>query len=585
MSEAQADAGQALRRMLAPVWGSIGAAIVLQAVGSALLLSPVITGTVLARMLLEDPNDAGDDRVWPVLLVGTVLLAAGVLCQGLADLVAHLADNSFTLWVRRRLVERLSGAPLAWFTDTNAGVVKQGAQDDVKALHTLIAHSYTAITAAAVTPLVVYGYLFVVDWRLALVMLLPLAGFAGLYVWMLRGDMAKRDEYGQVLGHINSSVVEFTDGIGVVKTFGETGRASAPYREAVQRFTTFFFGWAGPRIRPETIANQVVGPVALLLLALAGGVWFVAMGWSDPISVFAVALVGLGISGPIHTLMENLQSSQMGRGAAQRLLGLLETPQMSTPAQPRQPEGTRIEVSDVTFGYDPEAPVLHDIDCSFEPGTVTAIVGESGSGKSTLARLLLRYADPDTGSITLGGVPLSGIAPSVLYQQVGGVFQEARLLRASIAENIALADPTADRARIESAAKAANIHDRITRLPRGYDSVYGQDAELSGGEAQRVCIARTLLLDPRVLVLDEPTASSDAESEHAIQLGLSALLSPERTIIVIAHRLDTITGADRILVLDDGRIAEDGTHSNLLENDGTYRRLWEAQHTTTGAQA
>lgn len=582
MSEAHTDDRSALGRLLSPVRGRIVAAIVLQAAGSVLLLSPVITGTVLARVLLEGP---GDGRVWSVLLIGTVLLAAGVLCQGLADLVAHLADNRFTLWVRRRLVERLSGAPLAWFSDTSAGLVKQGAQDDVKALHTLIAHSYTAITAAAVTPLVVYGYLFVVDWRLGLVMLLPIVGFAGLYAWMLRGDMAKREEYGQVLGHINSSVVEFTDGIGVVKTFGETGRASAPYREAVQRFTTFFFGWAGPRIRPETIANQIVGPVALLLLALGGGVWFVMMGWSDPVAVFAVALVGLGISGPIHTLMENLQSSQMGRGAAQRLLGLLGTPQMPRPDRPREPAGSSIEVTDVTFGYDPDTPVLHGIDCSFAPGTVTAIVGESGSGKSTLARLLLRYADPDVGSITFGGVPLAEIDSDVLYSRVGGVFQKTRLLRASIAENIALADPAADRARIEAAAKAANIHDRIVSLPRGYDSVYGEDVELSGGEAQRVCIARALLLDPQVLVLDEPTASSDAESEHAIQLGLAALLSSERTIIVIAHRLDTITGVDRILVLDDGRVIEDGTHSDLLENDGTYRRLWEAQHTTTGAQA
>ena len=580
MSEAQADSGSALGRLLAPVRGRIGAAIVLQAIGSALLLSPVITGTVLARMLLEDP---GDGRVWSVLLIGTALLAAGVLCQALADLVAHLADNSFTLWVRRRLVERLAQVPLAWFTDTNAGVVKQGAQDDVKALHVLIAHSYTAITAAAVTPLVVYGYLFVVDWRLALVMLLPLAGFVGLYAWMLRGDMAKRDEYGQVLAHINSSVVEFTDGIGVVKTFGETGRASRPYREAVDQFTRFFLGWAGPRIRPETTANQVVGPVALLLLALGTGVWFVAMGWSDPVAVFAVALVGLGVSSPIHTLMDNLQSSQMARGAAERLLGLLATPQMPAPVHPRPPEGTHIELSNVTFGYDPESPVLHEIDCSFASGTVTAIVGESGSGKSTLARLLLRYADADAGTITLGGVPLGEIDPDVLYARVGGVFQDARLLRTSIADNIALADPGADRGRIVTAAKAANIHDRITDLPRGYDSVYGEDAGLSGGEAQRVCIARTLLLDPQVLVLDEPTASSDAESEHAIQLGLAALLSPERTIIVIAHRLDTITGADRILVFDDGRIVEDGTHSDLLKEDGAYRSLWEAQHTTTGA--
>lgn len=582
MSEAQVDDGSALGRLLTPVRGRIGVAIVLQAIGSALLLSPVITGTILARMLIEDP---GDESVWSVLLLGTVLLSAGILCRGLADVVAHLADNLFTLDVRRKLVARLGDAPLSWFSDTNAGAVKQGAQDDVKALHHLIAHSYTGLTAAAVTPVAVYAYLFVVDWRLALVLLLPLVAFAAMYAKLMRDSLAGMAEYGRVLADINSSVVEFTDGIGVVKTFGETGRASGAYREAVRRFSEFFLGWAGPMIRPETLSNQVIGPVALLVLSLGAGTGFVAAGWSEPVSVVAFTLVGLGLSAPVSALMVDLQAMQTSRAAAERLLTLLDTPQVATPRAYREPAGTRIELSAVSYGYDPDNPVLRDVDVAFEPGSVTAIVGTSGSGKSTLARLLLRYADPDEGTVALGGVPLSEIDPDVLYGRVGAVFQDARLLRTSIAENIALADPGADRSRIEAAAKAANIHDRLLALPRGYDSVYGEDAELSGGETQRVCIARTLLLDPHVLVLDEPTASADAESEHAIQLGLASLLTEERTIILIAHRLDTITGADRILVMDDGRTTESGTHAELLDRGGTYRRLWNAQHTTAGAGA
>ena len=565
-------------KLLAPVRGRIRMSVALQVLGSALLLSPVITGVELARTLLKDP---GDERARTVLMAGSALLAVGIACQGLADLVAHLADNSFTLWLRRRLVGRLGQAPLAWFTDTTAGEVKQGAQDDVKAVHHLIAHSYTEITAAAVTPIAVYVYLFVVDWRLASAMLVPLAVFALLYMRMMRGGMEKMEEYGRVLADVNSSVVEFTDGIGVVKAFGETGRASKAFRSAVERFTTFFLGWAGPLIRPETVANQVIGPVALLALSLGMGTWFVWLGWSDPVSVLAFALVGLGLSAPISALMARLEATQASQGAASRLSALLETPRMPVSSDPKRPSGTRLELEGVRFGYEKDTPILDGIDWSFSPGTVTAIVGESGSGKSTLARLLLRYADPDAGTVALGGVPLSEIDPSVLYSAIGAVFQDARLLRTSIAANIALADPDADRSRIRAAAKAAHIHERIEALPRGYDSVYGQDANLSGGQAQRVCIARTLLLDPRVLVLDEPTASADAESEHAIQLALASLLTPERTIVVIAHRLSTIVGADQILVLDGGRIVEHGAHADLLAADGVYRRLWNAQDTAT----
>ncbi|GCB44740.1 ABC transporter ATP-binding protein [Streptomyces sp. NL15-2K] len=566
--------------LLRPVRGRLMLAAGLQCLSSALVLSPLITSGVIARQLLADPTDPG---IWSTLLIGSLLLGLGLALRGAADLIAHLADNTLTLILRRRVAARLRTAPLGWFTDTTAGQVKQGMQDDVGALHHLVAHSYTEIAGAVATPIAAYAYLFLIDWRLALILAVPVPVFVLIYRRMMADSGKQMGEYGRVLAGINSAVVEFVDGIPVVKTFGRTGRAHAAYRTAVERFTTFFLGWSRPLIAPETISNQLIAPIALLVLTLLFGTGFVAAGWMDGIDVLPFALVGLGLAGPIGALTSNLQALQMGQAAAGRLSALFQIDPIPEPDAPAIPSGTRIELDHVHFGYERDREVLHDITATFEPGSVTAIVGASGSGKSTLARLMLRYADPSAGQIRLGGVSLDQIASEELFRTVGSVFQDVRLVRAGIADNIALARPNATRTDIERAASAANIHERILRLPRGYDSVHGEDAILSGGEAQRVSIARAFLLDPDVLILDEATSAADAESEHAIQTALSALVTERsRTVIVIAHRLDTIRDADQILVLEQGRIVEQGHHHDLLNSGGAYHRLWHAQHQMEG---
>ncbi|GGC63152.1 ABC transporter ATP-binding protein [Chelatococcus reniformis] len=572
--------------LLRPVRAPLCLAILVQVLSSALILSPLVGVTELARTLLAD--EAGRSRhAWSIVAWSVGGLAAGLALRGLVQLTTHLADNALSLHLRRRLAERLSRAPIGWFTANSSGRVRQAMQDDVAAIHHLVAHSYVDLTDAMATTSFVYAYLAWVDWRMALVALVPVLVFAVLYARVMAAcgeeQMAR---YGRELERVSHAVVEFAQGIPVVKSYGRQGEAHAAYRRAVDDFRSFFRAWARPLIEPETLASIAIAPVTLLLLVLGCGVALTGLGWVEPWQVLPFAVIGLGISVPIVTLSSGAQALQTARAAAARLDALLALPVQPAPAGRQRPAGRELVLEHVCFSFG-EREILKDVSLRLSPGTVTALVGPSGSGKSTLAKLLLGLDRPSGGRITLGGVDLQDIETDYFHGQIGFVPQEVRLLRTSIRDNIALGRPDASDAEVEAAAVAADIHRRILKLPRGYQSVYGEDAGLSGGEAQRLSIARALLLDPPILVLDEATAQADAEAEAAIQDGVRALIadSPHRTVLIITHRLGAIKGADTIVVLADGAIVEAGAHEALTRRDGAYARMWRALDTSTGSTA
>jgi len=572
MSSPSRQAGP-ISRILQPIRGRLIAAAVLAGMGSMLTLVPLAGIAHIASIALAPA--ATQLGIWPTILASVACLFAGMALITLGELAAHLADNRLTHQLRLQAMQRLGQVPLGWFTSRASGEVKQAMQDDINTLHSLTAHFYTTTGRAVGAIAISVIYLFAMDWRLALVAILPFPGFFLFFGRAMKASGGNMEQFVAGMGRINNAVVEFVNGIPVVKAFDATGRAHGSYRAAVDAFAEAFAAFTRPLVGSMANANALIAPVAVLGVVVLAGTVFVALEAMAPVDILPFTLVAPGISAPmllLHYLTHDLNNAT---GAAQRVQALLDTPVLAQPAPGQQqlPVGTEIRMENVGYAYDGHNKVLSDITLTLRPGTVTAIVGASGSGKSTLARLLLRFFDPTEGRITLGGADLRHIATPELYRRIGFVLQEVRLIHASVRENIALGRPSASTHEIEEAARLANIHERILALPRGYDSVIGEDAQLSGGELQRVSIARAVLLDPSVLVLDEATAAADAENEVAIQDALSRF-AQGRTLLVIAHRLDTVMHADNIVVVENGAIAEQGSHAGLLAHQGRYAQLW-----------
>jgi ATP-binding cassette, subfamily B, bacterial IrtA/YbtP len=558
--------------VLRPVRVSLAVAVALQALAAAAGVAPFVVVAEIGQVLLAGTGEP----VWPLVGIGVAAAVLSLVCATAATTLTHYADNGLQLTLRRRLAAHLGRVAPGWFSAHHSGQVKKALHDDIHAMHYLVAHTLLDVTAVVVTPLVALAYLAATDWRLALVNLVPLVAGVLLFRRAMRGAGPQMAEYGRAVGEINASSVEFVDGIAVVKTFGRGRAAHERFVAACDAFHDFFSAWARRTTSVTTASQLSVTPALVLLLLLVSGASLVAAGWSEPVDLLPFALLGPALVAPVGAIGTRLQALRTGMAAAGSVTELLEEPEFPRPELGPVPRDAAVSLQGVRFAYDGGEEVVRGVDLELAPGTVTALVGPSGAGKSTLAALVARFHDVTDGAVRIGGVDVREMPTETLYRSVGFVFQDVTLLRTTVADNIALGRPDAGRAEIEAAARAARIHERILDLPRGYDSVIGEDTRLSGGEEQRVSIARALLADTPVLVLDEATAFADPESEAAICDALSALAAG-RTVLVIAHRLHTVTGADQIAVMEAGRIVERGRHPDLLTAGGRYARMWAAQ--------
>lgn len=484
--------------------------------------------------------------------------------HALSLIITHFADMKLRFIIRQRIVERLSHVPLAWFSQTDSGKIRNAVQDDTKTVHTVVAHAPVDMLNGVLAPLVLLVFMFVINWRLALIGIVTIPLYFLLQGISMKDMGPKTAEMNRHLGEVSSTMIELVAGIKVVKAFSKTGKAHQNYANAAEAFSKSYWDWCAPLIGLCSIAGELISAPLLLFVNFTGGALIMGAGLASLPQVLACTLIAIVLPVAISSVANITWSYQMAGSAAIRLCDIMDTPVIPETKSPQKPNGLVLQVKDVTYSYG-DTQALKGVNLTLNPNTITALIGPSGSGKSTLATLIARFDDPQNGSISLGGVDLRNISSQTLYDKIAFVLQDPMLINASIQRNISLARQDATIDEIRKAAKIAQIDDLIMSLPKGYDSVLGTDCSLSGGESQRVSIARAVLADAPILIMDEATAFADPDSELEIQKALNALIK-DRTVLVIAHRLNAILGADQIAIMEQGEIVAIGTHHELLDN-------------------
>lgn len=580
-----------LSTLLRPVRAKMVAAFSAGLVGSALSLLPAVGITAIAEGLLAGTLTSGAAWGWFAAIAAGVFLSHLVLFTSTGW--AHIVEGHFRHDLRTRVTRHLARLPLGWHTEESSGHVHTIISEDVTKIHTIIAHFSTDLGAAIGTPIAALAYLLTRSWVFALLVFgwVMLVFILMAYLGFMRAAETG-ERFMSAEKTLAASTVELVDGIATVKAFGNGGSLFARFSGALDTYTSAAYDWMRGSGKVMSIVQALLSPAGMLIPVLGWGVALNAWGIIEPVTLIPFILLGVSLPGGLIAVSQLFHLITLGSDAAERLSELLDLPELPEAEHPVTLElGGRapsLVFDNVTFTYAEDAPpAVEGVSLVCRPGTVTAVVGPSGSGKSTLVRLAARFWDVSAGGVRVDGVDVRDLSTSSLLSTMVILLQEPGLLTDTVRENIRLAMPNASDADVEQAARKALIHERIMEFPQGYDTVLGEDgAHLSGGEKQRIALARAFLSDAPLLLLDEATSQTDPHSERLIQRALTAL-ARERTVMVIAHRLSTIEGVDQIVVLDKGRVVEVGTHEELLECGaesvggtsvgGVYRRMWEAQ--------
>ena len=551
--------------------GRLTASVLLAILGSACGVVPYLAVTQIIIRILGKNYD-----LVPIGLLALLALLGylgGTWLNTASTMLSHRSAFMILKNIRTELTAKLSRVPMGTILDTPSGNFKTLLVDTVEKLELPLAHMIPELTANILIPVLMLLYLFVLDWRIALISLITIP--IGLFCYMgMMKDYEKR--YCRVLTagkNMDAAIVEYVGGIEVIKAFNQSSSSYGKYADAVKENEVAKATWF-KQTNGFYVAGISIMP-SCLLGVLPLGAWLFQSGSLTAPVFIACIILALGLVKPLIQALQYTDSLAMVDSTVQEIAGMLEEKEIKRPLEPVPLENSNISFREVSFSYG-DTEVLHQISFDAAPCGMTAIVGPSGSGKSTVARLIASFWEADSGEVQIGGVDVRRLPLKQVMDLVSYVSQDNFLFHLSVKENIRIGRPGASDEEVIVAAKQASCHDFITALPQGYDTLAGEGgSSLSGGERQRIAIARAILKNSPVVILDEATAFTDPENEAVIQASINELVQG-KTLIVIAHRLSTITAADKILVMDNGRIEAEGTHDALLRDCLLYRELWEA---------
>jgi len=525
--------------------------------------------------LLADELYRGTATIQRVLFfsgIAAICQLIKMLLTWRSSLMSHKISFTILKNIREAITDRMAKVPMGVMLETPTGTFKNLIVDNVAKLEDSMAHFMPELPSNIAAPLCSILLIFILDWRMGLASLITIPLGILFFAAMMRGYGPRMENYMRSANDMNSSLVEYVSGIQVIKAFNRSASSYGKYSKSVNYFHDSTMEWWSQCWFWNAAARAVLP--STLLGTLPVGAWLYMEGTLS-LPVFLISLVvPLGFVAPLMKVSEAMEQVSMIKGNLEQVTAFLKTPELVRPSEPVSLGERTYQFEDVHFGYK-ETEVLHGISFQTRPGTMTAIVGPSGSGKSTIAKLMAGFWDVTSGSVRFGGQDIRQIPFEQLMGEISYVAQDNFLFDKSIRENIRMGNPAATDEEVEAAAKAANCHDFIMQLEQGYDTLAGDAGDrLSGGERQRITIARAMLKPSSVVILDEATAYADPENEALIQQAISKLVAG-KTLIVVAHRLNTIRNADQILVVSNGNIAGRGTQEELLRECPIYQKMWQ----------
>jgi len=520
--------------------------------------------------LLADELYRGTATIQRVLFfsgIAAICQLIKMLLTWRSSLMSHKISFTILKNIREAITDRMAKVPMGVMLETPTGTFKNLIVDNVAKLEDSMAHFMPELPSNIAAPLCSILLIFILDWRMGLASLITIPLGILFFAAMMRGYGPRMENYMRSANDMNSSLVEYVSGIQVIKAFNRSASSYGKYSKSVNYFHDSTMEWWSQCWFWNAAARAVLP--STLLGTLPVGAWLYMEG-----TLSLPVLVPLGFVAPLMKVSEAMEQVSMIKGNLEQVTAFLKTPELVRPSEPVSLGERTYQFEDVHFGYK-ETEVLHGISFQTRPGTMTAIVGPSGSGKSTIAKLMAGFWDVTSGSVRFGGQDIRQIPFEQLMGEISYVAQDNFLFDKSIRENIRMGNPAATDEEVEDAAKAANCHDFIMQLEQGYDTLAGDAGDrLSGGERQRITIARAMLKPSSVVILDEATAYADPENEALIQQAISKLVAG-KTLIVVAHRLNTIRNADQILVVANGNIAGRGTQEELLRECPIYQKMWQ----------